>query len=141
METPTAPKEVTITYLEPRRFRQVVELVSTFDTLHSSLMAVPKGKNGEPAIGVYLRDKDANVLGVGLADEGWLVIFGDGKHTHMAFSVGDPAAKGDVTFRFQQQEQLPRRYLLSVDNAIQAIRCWFETGKLSDAVKWDVQAY
>lgn len=141
MATSSASQGVTLSYVEPPHFRRIVKQVLTFDDLLSLLMALPKSESGDLAIGVDVNDQEGNGLSIGIAHEGWLLIFGDAKHTHMAFSVGDQNATGDVVFRFHQQEQLPRRYLLSVDDAIQAIRCWFETGKLSDAVKWDVQPY
>ncbi|MBV9124752.1 MAG: hypothetical protein JO112_15460 [Planctomycetes bacterium] len=136
-----APQPITLNYLEPLHFRPVVMPVRTFEELYRLLLEVPKSKHGAPGIGVHLRDQEGNVLSIGLTEGGWLVLFDDAKHTLMAFSVGDRNAVGEITVRFHQQEQLPRRHLLPVEDALQAVRCWLETGKLSDTVTWEMQPY
>jgi hypothetical protein len=141
MSDPAAAKQVGVSYLQPPSYAPRETTVGTVEELGRLLRAVQDAQAQEPYPGVLLRDERGNDLCVGLAQGGWLLMYGDAERTYQAFSGGDPALAGDVTFLFHQWEQLPRRHLVPAPDADKAIRDWFATGKPSASIRWDIQPY
>jgi hypothetical protein len=95
---------------------------------------------GGPVSGVHY-NTSGDCFAIGLAVEGWLLIFDDHTHTNMRYSLGDGQADGNAEYIFQQRECLQVRYLIPPETALDALRMWLETGELSDAVKWEDNPY
>jgi len=129
---------VTLSYTEDRSgHKRVVERISTFDQLLKRLYDIQASKVSDLFIGVNLEDASHYQLAIGLANEEWSVLYSDPKFTELSYSLGDPDAKGDVELSFEQWEVLPRKFFIPVDQAIEVIRAWFTTGKLSTDVQWE----
>jgi Immunity protein Imm1 len=76
-------------------------------------------------------------LSVGLGDGEWIVIYNPGLDKGLwLYSLGDETATGFAPFFFGQWSELSRKYLVPKETALEAVRIWYEDGRLTDAVAW-----
>ena len=140
---------VTISYSARNEWgTPVKETVRSFDALAARLdslaeeLFVPKTDEHKPNHGgVHLHNAAGDVMGVGLTDEGWLLMYGKLNRTRIDWSLGHPRARGDLEYCFEQLESLPRKYLISREKALKVLSYWFETGRLSRSIKWLIEEY
>jgi hypothetical protein len=140
---------VTINYSSrDDRGMPVKETVRSFDALAARLdslaqeLFVPKTDEYKPNHGgVHLHNAAGDVMGVGLADEGWVLMYAKAKRMRTDWSLGNPRAKGSLEYCFQQWESLPRKYLIPREKALKVLGYWFETGRLSRSIKWLIEEY
>lgn len=136
--SPQATGGVTLSYTEDKPgHKRVVEHIRTFDTLVQRLREIQSSRASDLFLGVNVDDKSNNGLAIGLADDGWAVLFGDAQATYLFYSLGDANAEGDVELCFEQWEVLPRKYFIPIEKAIEVIRTWFTRGELSKDIEWE----
>lgn len=51
-------------------------------------------------------------------------------------SLGDEEAEGDTLYYFGDYTRMSNKYIISFDDAIEVLKVWIESGKLSDSIKW-----
>ena len=121
--------------------KRINQRIETFSQLTLRLNELKTSRVGQCFMGVHLHNASGDCFAIGLAGEGWLLIFDDHTHTTMRYSLGDGLAAGNVEYLFQQWESVPSRYLIPLDTALDALRVWMETGKLIEAVRWEDNYY
>ena len=135
-------KGLTLSHTDPKwPYKRIVEPIETFSKLSQRLQELKNNRTDQCFNGVHLENPLGDCIAIGLADEGWLLIFDDHTHTNMRYSLGNERAEGNVDYVFEQWECLPNRYLIPVEVALVALRTWLETGAISDAVMWEDNPY
>lgn len=138
VQSPHTSGGVTLSYTDDEPpYRRIVERIDTCDRLLERLYEIQESRKASLFIGVNVNDVANNGLAVALADGSWAVLFGDAAATELFYSQSTRAAEGDVEVRFEQWEVLPRKCFIPVQQAIDVIRTWFDTGKLSQVVRWE----
>jgi len=116
-----------------RKVTSLTELDALLDDLHTKhqgdravLVTVESPESGDSlAIGV---GRDLSVLNY---------VPGTGDPPYFT-SLGNESAKGTIVFHFMGQwSEFSMRNAIPFDQARKAVRFFFETGKLSDKVKWE----
>jgi hypothetical protein len=139
---------LSISYSALEEGKPMNEQVSSFDSLVKRLESLAKelfrpAEEGYNKLfgGVYLHNAAADVMGVGLTDEGWLLMYGKANRNRTDFSLGNPRARGEVEYCFQQWESLPKKYLIPREKALKVLRYWYETGRLSRSIKSKIEEF
>ena len=84
----------------------------------------------------------AERLSVGLGNGEWMICYNPGlDQGSFLYSLGDEQLEGTVPFFFGQWSELSRKYLISKDDALEAVRVWYEEGVLTDAIRWTTNIY
>lgn len=122
-------------------YQRIGERIETFSQLTQRLDELKGSRTDQYSVGVHLRNSSGDCFAIGLADEGWLLIFDDHTHSNMRYSLGDVQAVGNVEYVFEQWESLPKRYLVPPETALLALRTWMETDKLSASIRWEDNPY
>lgn len=73
---------------------------------------------------------------VGMGAQEWFITVSK-NGDEVATSLGNVDAKGTAWIGFEQASELPRRYFVPRDAAVSVVRCFVETGSLSDAIRWE----
>jgi hypothetical protein len=79
-------------------------------------------------------------LSVGIGDHEWILCFFPAEGSPL-YSLGDESAEGRVLFYFGDHTRMSRRYLIPRSDAVDAIKEWFNSGLLSDAVNWTDEVF
>jgi hypothetical protein len=120
----------------PNYWEEKVEDAFSFEELmgqiHRIARAFAPEKNERMCVYV---EKGGDELQLGLGDADWLMIF-HGQDGRCLASLGDTTAEGYQPFVFPEWTEVAKKHLVSVSTAKQVLRHWFDTGKLSDAVRW-----
>jgi len=84
----------------------------------------------------------AERLSIGLGNGEWMIVYNPGlDQGPFLYSLGDEHLEGTVPFFYGQWSELSRKYLIPKDDALEAVRVWFEEGVLSDAIRWTTKIY
>jgi hypothetical protein len=133
--------ELSYTQVRPP-YKRISEPVETFNQLSQRLNELEEvGRASRYYTGVEIKNNERDTIAIGLAAEGWLLIFDDHTHTNMRWSIGDEHALGDVEYQFQEWESLSKRHLIYKHEALDTLQTWLETGQLSNAVQWEDNPY
>ena len=100
------------------------------------------GSRLDHAIGVDLTDEDRS-LSVGLGEEFWALIQSTNDYDEFEqwCSLGDGDAEGSVVYYMPQWTDIPRKWLVPRSLGLEAVKEWYETGKLSSAIEWTDESY
>lgn len=123
----------------PNYWEEVVEDVNSSGQLLMRLEDLQREYVPErnESLYVYVENANRDVLHVGLGPDKWLIVR-DRKGGECLVSLGDEAAEGSQVFLVPEWTELPRKYLIPQEVAREVVRMWFETGTLSDSIRWTV---
>ncbi len=82
-------------------------------------------------------------LSVGLGNGLWVLFYlpVDEEKGSAKNSLGDPNAKGSVTFFFGDHTLISRKHLVPKQQAVEAIRQWLETGRIDGGMRWTSETF
>jgi len=127
------------------RAGEVAEVRDCAD-LEKRLRQLIPGSEAEPLI-VTIEDVWGHELSLAIAgDEANLTVFTGPDRDQVRteyFTIGDPARPGYASFMLLggHHTEIPNSLLIATDAALAAVREFFETGRRSSAVSWDLNTF
>jgi len=114
-----------------------VSSLSELDALLDYLHAKYHGDRGV-IVTVEAPDKGGSLaIGVGRDMSVLNYVPGSGDPPYLS-SIGDLTGEGAIVFQFMGQwSEFPIRHAISLDSAREAVKHFFETGRLSDEIRWE----
>jgi predicted transcriptional regulator YdeE len=138
------PKQTTgiqLSFTEDRpKQKRITEACGDFEQLIHRLRQIEASRVSDVFLGVNLHDSEGNELGIALAEKVWALFGSDAGHTFIEFSLNGFQLEGYIPVQFEQWEELPKKYFIPVSEAVEVIREWFLTGKLSQDIRWERQS-
>jgi hypothetical protein len=139
---------VAITYINPLTQEEITETINSIDKLRTQLESIQSKFHNllDDPIGVELENGNGNTLSIGLGSHKWVLVFTqirDDQDSSFAqlCSLGDESAKGTMAFYILQWTELPCKWLVPQEEAWEVVKYWFETGELSNIIRWTDENY
>ncbi len=82
-------------------------------------------------------------MSVGLGEEQWMLFY-TSEDGDVRNSLGDMKATGTTVFFFgdyTDYTELPNKYLVPAEKALEAVKFWFEEDKLSNDINWTTEIF